>query len=213
MKKISMIYIVLLFVSIGVNGQSDNKKYEVFLGYSFENARFDEYKKDSGLKSVQSKLADKNKFNKSELFKRGFEASGVYNFSRYVGGKATFSLHTNKRSGKINKKDFVVKERLINYLGGVQIKDNSKDAAAVRPFAHALIGVANTKSSLKNCTEFETKKKCPASLNKSTYGFTSKFGGGLDVKIDDNITFRAIQLDYQKGKISQGFGFSTGIVF
>ena len=33
------------------------------------------------------------------------------------------------------------KERIYNFLGGVQVKDNRKDAR-FKPFAHALVGMA-----------------------------------------------------------------------
>ena len=188
---------------------SDFKKFEVFVGYSISNSKFKEYKRDTKLQSIQGLNA--NEFNKRKFFKRGFEVSGVYNFSRYFGAKGSFSMNFNKRKGRINNQRFTVKERLTSYLAGVQFKDNSEDAGAFRPFAHALIGVTNAKSSIKNCSAFGTP--CPPSLNKRRFGFTSAFGGGIDIKLGGGVTLRAIQVDYRIGKVSRGFNFASGIVF
>ncbi len=192
-----------------VQSSSDYKKYEVFLGYSFANSKFKEYKRDTRLQAIQG--LDKNTFNKRKYFKYGYEAAAVYNFSRYAGVKGSFSMNLNKRKGKINNKEFVVKERLTNYLGGIQFKDNSKDAGAFRPFAHVLAGASNARSKIKDCSGFGTP--CPSSLNKSRYGYTVGVGVGLDIRINDKVMLRLIQVDYKRGKVSEGITFSAGIVF
>jgi opacity protein-like surface antigen len=188
-------------------GSDDYKKTEIFVGYSTSESRLRLYNRDSRLQSV-SRL-DRT-FSTRDRFKAGFNVSGVYNFSRFVGAKADFSYHSNNRTGKVGTRNFAVKERLTNYLVGVQVKDNAK-STRFKPFAHALIGFSRSNTKLQDCSGFGTP--CPTSLNQSRYGLTYGGGGGLDIKVSEKVTVRAIQVDYLRGKVADGLRFGTGIVF
>ncbi len=186
----------------------DYKKAEVFVGYSISDSRLRLYNRDSRLQSV-SRL-DRT-FSTRDKFKRGFTIAANYNFARFVGAKAEFSFHSNDRTGRVATRNFTVKERLTNYLVGFQIKDNAKEGTRFRPFAQALIGFSISKTRLSDCSGFGTP--CPTSLNQSRYGLTYGGGGGLDIKVNDKVTIRAIQVDYLRGKVADGLRFSTGVVF
>jgi opacity protein-like surface antigen len=186
----------------------DYKKGEVFVGYSTSETRLRLYNRDSRLQSVAR--LDRT-FSTRDRFKAGFNVSGVYNFSRFIGAKADFSFHSNNRTGKVGTRNFVVKERLTNYLVGVQVKDNANGGTRFRPFAHALIGFSRSSTKLQDCSGFGTP--CPTSLNQKRYGLTYGGGAGLDIKVSDKVTVRAIQVDYLRGKVADGLRFSTGIVF
>lgn len=193
----------------GSSSSDDFKKVEVSAVYSQADMKFREYSKDTQLRN-NSSLG--NTFSKRDKFEKGFEVSGVYNVSRYIGARAAFSINFNGRKGRVNNQAFEVKERFTNYLFGVQLKDNKADTAnRFRPFGYVMAGVANTRSTLKNCSAFGAI--CPSSLNRSRTAFTSAIGGGVDIKITNNISFRAVQVEYQTGKINQGVKVSTGIVF
>jgi opacity protein-like surface antigen len=187
---------------------SDIKKSELFVGYSFSDSRLRLYNRDSRLQAV-SKL-DRS-FSLRDKFKKGFTVSGVYNFSRFLGVKADFSINFNQRTGKVGTRNFAVKERLTNYLVGVQVKNNATEGTRFRPFAQALIGFSQSRTKLQDCTGFGTP--CPTSLNQSRYGLTYGGGAGLDIKVSDKVSVRAIQIDYLRGKVADGIRFSTGIVF
>jgi hypothetical protein len=214
MKHLFAILALTLFGTIAGFAQAssssdDFKKAEFSATYSQADMKFKEYSRDTLLRN-NSTLG--NTFSKRDKFEKGFEVSGVYNFSRYIGGRAAFSLNFNGRKGRVNNQAFEVKERFTNYLFGVQLKDNKADTAnRFRPFGYVMAGIANTKSTLKNCSAFGVI--CPGSLNRGRTGFTSAIGGGVDIKITNNISFRAIQVEYQTGKINQGVKVSTGIVF
>jgi opacity protein-like surface antigen len=102
-----------------------------------------------------------------------------------------------------------------NFLGGVQIKDNSSDAR-FKPFAHALIGAGHGRTKVSSVT-------CPAGvdcsdlINDSETGFAGAFGGGLDIKLSNRVDFRAIQVDYNPIKFDSGtqnnVRFGVGFVF
>lgn len=179
---------------------NDYNKNEFFVGYS--NQQVDRGQRDN--------------FN-------GVEVSYVRNVSRYVGIKGDFS-------GAYQSDEFVltttngipgntttttsrteVKNSLYNFLGGVQVKDNASEAR-LKPFGHALAGVALNRNKL------ETPGTSGGLFNDSfnDTGFSAAVGGGLDIKINDRFDFRAIQADYNpirvNGRWSNNFRFGIGLV-
>lgn len=189
------------------------KKGEVFVGYS--NGQI-----DSGADSedsVENFFEDRESFN-------GFNASGVYNVSRYFGVKGDVSgTYKNQNvnvpftagttTGRVN---FDVKRSVYNFLGGVQVKDNSTEGR-VKPFAHALVGAGHVRANVKNfsCSNLTP---CPVFEEKfSETGLAGAFGGGLDVKVSDKISIRAFQVDYNPIRIDGNTGHNVrigaGIVF
>jgi opacity protein-like surface antigen len=192
---------------------TDYKKSEFFVGYS--NNQVDTGA-DSG-NNVRSFFNDRISFH-------GFEISGVYNVSRYVGIKGDFSgTYRNKNfSQTVNvgatqvAVSFETKNSLYNVLGGVQVKDNTAKTR-VKPFAHALVGVGHgrTKITDVNCP---TGTFCAnlASTDSET-ALAGAFGGGLDIKVSDKIDIRAIQIDYNPIKFDAGTSHNVrigvGIVF
>jgi hypothetical protein len=89
----------------------DYKKAEFFAGFSIVGLDAGEPDRD-GLK--------------------GFEGSGVYNFRRYFGIKGDFSAGFAQSHAvavlPTNTVSFDNHQRLLNFLGGIQIKDNSNKA-------------------------------------------------------------------------------------
>ena len=161
----------------------------------------------------------------------GFDASITHNFNRYFGIKGnvagyyksdrfvdTFGAVTDT----INSK-----ERLYNFLGGVQVKDNGK-AGRFKPFAHALVGVAR-----QPVTQVQTSAQS-ASDNFTTKdnakSFAMKLGGGIDVRVNRKVDIRLVEFDYnpiftrdfittgapfsisQKGRTAHNFTIGGGIV-
>jgi hypothetical protein len=215
MKK--LIFAICLTAAAGVftfaQSNSDYKKFEVYGGYS--NGQVDTGI-DSG-NSFRSFFDDRRSFN-------GFEGSAVYNFSRYFGAKAdvsgtynntNFSFAVPIPAGGTGTVSFNTENSLYNFLGGVQIKDNSSDAR-FKPFAHALIGAGHGRTKVSSVT-------CPAGvdcsdlINDSETGFAGAFGGGLDIKLSNRVDFRAIQVDYNPIKFDSGtqnnVRFGVGFVF
>lgn len=124
----------------------------------------------------------------------GINAAGVYNFHKYMGAKFDF--------GWSKGPDTVLFGRPTDttYMGGLQFKDNSKDGSAVKPFGHVLVGGNSQKI-----------------LGLSETGFSMAVGGGIDIKVTDKISIRAIQADYQpvwvSGERINQSRFSFGVVF
>lgn len=183
------------------NSNDEYKKYEFFVGYS----------------NQQVDVGNRRTFN-------GFEVSVTRNINRYFGIKADVSgayRNTQFNSSIVSGTTITSfsadqKGSIYNFLGGVQVKDNAT-RARFKPFAHALVGVAHTRSKVTNVVCQGTN--CPP-LAESTFhdtGFGGAFGGGLDIKINDRIDFRALQVDYNPVYTSSSFDnnvrFGIGIVF
>ena len=121
----------------------------------------------------------------------GFEAAVTANVSRRVGLK--FDLSGNYRS------DFGERVSVYNYLGGVQLKNNARDAR-FKPFVHALAGGARIGAG-----------------GFSSNGFSAVLGAGLDVRAGRRVDVRVIQADYNLlrfgGDSSHNFRLGAGLVF
>src|SRR5262245_19644878 len=123
----------------------------------------------------------------------GVELSGSFNFSRYVGAQFDFSLH--RRSEDLAEFGLAgdAEVNIQNYLFGVQVKNNSKEGGWFRPFAHFLAGVSRQR------LEFNSPLLIPVigddGFSFRRNSFTLAMGGGIDFRITDAFSIRAIKLD------------------
>lgn len=193
---------------------SDYKKAEVFVGYSNNQVGTGISPNDDFSEIVD----DRETFH-------GFNVSGVYNFSRYLGIKGDVS-------GAYNNKDydfsvptvppatgrvaFEANSSLYNFLGGIQVKDNSSEAR-FKPFGHVLAGAGHGRVKVKNLTCDITVDCTGFEGTASETGFAAAFGGGIDIKLNDRIDIRAIQVDYNPiwfdGGTTHNVRFGIGLVF
>ena len=213
LKTISIATIIIACASIAA-AQSDYKKFEFFGGYSHNRI-------DTGIGDDDPDLDDI--IDEREGF-HGFEISATGNLTRYFGIKGDFSTHFKSRtfpfgSIAVPTAEVDVDSRLFNFLGGVQIKDNSTEGT-FKPFAHALVGAAH----VRNRVDFNADvciavipSPCPADFTDSETGFAAAFGGGIDIRASDRISIRAIQLDYNPTRVfdstQHNFRIGVGIVF
>jgi hypothetical protein len=207
MNKLIKAFCLTMVLSLCVVAQSDSDDYnrnEFFAGYSNQQV---------------------NDFSRQTH--HGFEVSVVRNFHRYFGVKGDFSAAFRNRDSTLSVFNptgtssvrFENDRSIYNFLGGIQIKDNASKAR-LKPFAHALIGVAHNRNKTKNITCVSNCSALTASFipfSLSDTGFAGAFGGGLDIKINDKIDFRAIQVDYNPvfsgGRVNDNVRFGIGFVF
>jgi opacity protein-like surface antigen len=186
------ILVGLLWTSTAM-AQDDYKRFEFFVGYSHNRVDVgpvEDFDPDDDIEFNDI-------FDEREGF-NGFNASVVGNFSRYLGAKFDYSYHQKTFNFGFDE----TKIRLHNFLGGIQIKDNSAEGT-FKPFAHALVGVGRTAADL---SEFDDSL-----ADFDDAGFTAAIGGGLDIRLSDRVAIRAIQVDYNPMKFDfSDFG-TTGI--
>lgn len=193
----------------------DYKKGEFFVGYS--NGQV-----DTGVDSGNSGIdffRDRESFN-------GFNVSGVYNVSRFIGIKGDLSgtYNSTRFSGTFpGPNDDVTisgenKNSLYNFVGGVQIKDNSNEGR-IKPFGHVMAGLGHFRTKVNDftCTGTDCPTFLPPSETFTDNGFSGVIGGGIDFRLNNRVQIRAIQVDYNPirvgGETLNNVRLGAGIVF
>lgn len=198
MKKIFLAFCLTAISGLAAFAQTsdDYKKSEFYVGFSNGQVDTGINIEDPDTNEVEEFFDERESFN-------GFEAAGVYNFSRYVGLKGDVSgtyKSTNfsvsvPTNGGTSTFSADTKLSLYNFLGGIQVKDNANEGR-FKPFAHALVGAGHARVKINNVT-------CPTGVDcfgfEDSYnrtGLAGAFGGGIDIRINDKFDFRAAQFDY-----------------
>ena len=210
LKTMLMGVIIVASASIAA-AQSDYKRFEFFGGYSHNRV-------DTGIGDDDPDLRDI--IDEREGF-NGFNTSITGNLTRYFGVKFDFSGHFKSRSfpiGNVSTATFDVNSRLYNFLGGVQIKDNSSETT-FKPFAHALVGAAHARNRVNFSPDVciaVVPSPCPVDFTDKETGFAGAFGGGLDIRANDRVDIRVIQVDYNPTRLfdstQHNFRIGVGIV-
>lgn len=127
----------------------------------------------------------------------GVEGAVTGNISRYVGIKGDYAFHFKS----FDAAPFNVDAKTHTLVGGVQLKDNSKETK-VKPFAHFMAGLTHARVS--------------GFVSDSETGFSGVIGGGVDIRMSERVDLRAIQFDYNPtrlgGETQHNFRVGVGIV-
>lgn len=129
----------------------------------------------------------------------GFDAAITGNVSRYVGLTGNVTGHWKKTSYLDNftppgvNQTLANDEKLWNFLGGVQFKDNSR-SKRIKPFGHVLAGFARYTNRQSQILDL-----FPAfnfTIEDRVTSFAMKIGGGVDLRVGKRVDIRLIQADY-----------------
>lgn len=192
------LFLALIFIACSASlsfaqGGDDYHKVEVFGGYSYN--------------SVDTNIGDADpdffrEFTDGRTGFNGFNTSVTRNVSRYVGLKFDFSGHYNTRNVRFgNNNPLEVESSLYNFLGGVQFKNNSREAT-FRPFVHSLIGAARGRHEVDDIVCIQAVgPPCPTDINGSDVGLAGAVGGGLDIRASRRVDIRAFQVDYNPSRL------------
>jgi hypothetical protein len=162
LRKMLLVLALSTLASFSASAQDD--KVEVFGGYSYMH------------------------FNSSPSTSlNGWEASGQYKFTDWLGGVADFDGHYGSLRGNSTS--------TYTYLFGPQVSW----PARVSPFGHLLLGGAHLGVG-----------------GFGSSSFSLAFGGGIDTRVTDQFYWRIFQGDYLLtqfgGNAQNNFRFSTGII-
>jgi hypothetical protein len=130
---------LILFISLSAHAQD---RVEVFGGYSFER-----YGGSPGRNL------------------NGWEISGQYKFSNWIGAVADLDAHYGLPSN--------IDSRTVNFMVGPQISF----PGPISPFVHVLVGIGHIRS------------------GSADTSFASAFGGGIDMRVFPALSWRVIQAD------------------
>jgi Outer membrane protein beta-barrel domain len=211
MRRALFLAIAVLTSSSLAAAQSEYKRWEVFAGYSHNRV-------DTGISDEDPDVDDI--IDEREGF-HGFNTSITRNVSRYIGLKFDFSGHFKEKDFDfpigVGTSTLNLDSRLLNFLGGVQVKDNSTDAT-FKPFAHALVGGAHRKIKVTFsgvCIAI-VPSPCP-NFTQGDTGFAGAVGGGIDIRASNRVDIRVIQFDYNPTRIANNtqhnFRVGVGVVF
>ena len=210
-KTILIATLIIACASVAAAQSDDYKRWEFFGGFSHNRV-------DTGIGDDDPALGDI--IGEREGF-NGFNTSLTGNVSRHIGFKFDLSGHYKKQNLPIfsvqNAVD--VNSQLYNFLGGVQIKDNSSETT-FKPFAHALVGVAHGRNRINinqsGCVAI-FPSPCPPAFTETDTGLAGAFGGGLDIRAGDRLDIRVIQIDYNPTRLfdstQHNFRIGVGLVF
>lgn len=190
MYKILMTMVFALCCVPFINAQDEYHKFEVYGGYSRDISS------DPNL-NISGAFNARQAGNGLEKSFQGFNASATFNFSKYIGAKVDYASHFS--TGTIQAAAFTgnaggnTKESRSTIQGGIQIKNNSKEAR-FKPFGHVLAGINRQSVKIDN-TRPETLTIYGSDKFSST-GFATTFGGGLDIRLSKRIDVRVAQFNY-----------------
>ncbi len=206
------ICIVALAATANAQGSDEYYKLEVYGGYSlgrFEsNLSQASFTSGGGTQTFTDLCSvttgqqigpNSQKFFCTRRNFNGVEASITYNVSKYVGIKGDFTAHFKTQSfvdtftppGVVQT--LANSEHLYNFLGGVQLKNNSR-SARIKPFAHALAGFARYTNRQQQTLDLFPQFNF--TIEDSETSFAMKLGGGLDIRAGKRIDIRVIEVDY-----------------
>ncbi|HKG98929.1 MAG TPA: outer membrane beta-barrel protein [Pyrinomonadaceae bacterium] len=185
MKRLATLATLILIFATPALAQDDYKKYEFFGGYSA--LYIDNLAGDTSNAAINDVLGEKQTL-------RGFNLAAGINFHKYIGAKFDYSLHLREDEFTRPAGSGTVDTTLQNFLGGIQIKNNSEDGPTLKPFGHALFGVAVQKVDVDS-------PQLPAVFGISDFhtnetSFAMAFGGGLDIKLNKRFDLRIVQIDW-----------------
>ena len=225
--------VLLLFVCTRLaHAQDDERKVEVFVGFSAIAAQNALTNKDintfDGLTPAQIRALAGFDLLDNERYVPGYgiEANVTRYFSKHVGLSADFSGYRRQANARIADTLFKANHSIYYFLAGPQARFLSGRRASV--FVHALAGAARTSVSYR-----ENGITDPVTADDTSTRFAMAFGGGVDLRISKRISARIFQLDYVpmlgkdrritasdgtvvdiNGRAQQGnFRISAGIVF
>jgi hypothetical protein len=193
-------------------GSGDYNKVEVYGGYSLgrfkTNINSASFTSSNGTETFSDLCSSATgdilgpNFQKSFCTRRnfnGFDASVTYNVSRYIGIKGDITGHF-KTEPFIDTftppgvtQTISNRERLYNFLGGVQVKNNSRKAR-LKPFAHALAGVARYTNRQQQTLDLFPQFNFI--IEDHVTSFAMKLGGGLDIRAGRRVDVRIFEFDY-----------------
>ncbi len=194
----------------------DRSRPEFFAGYSFETL-------DSGIKSSDFAGTGIPSTSLEQRYKlNGFNVSATGYLTKRLGITGEFSAGFERRIDDFGVVQTRAKFSVYNLTAGPQVKFFSNRRAT--PFVHALFGVA--RRSLKETVDASGGSPITFAEDNTT-SFAMNLGGGIDVRLNDRIDIRVIQVDYNPiflksrtvedvvfpSRTAQGLRFSIGLVF
>jgi opacity protein-like surface antigen len=178
--------VCLLLLAPVALAQGSDRRVEFFVGYSNLQAE-----------GVPDPNDPNNVFDEDFFDRRrgqhGVNAALAGYFNSVLGLKADFSFHRSKDSTDLVNGRDSVENQTYYFMGGPVLK--ARNSSRIEPFAHALFGGARTRFELDSRRDL-TSGTVRNTFDVGTTDFALAVGGGLDIRLGDRFSIRAIQVDY-----------------
>ena len=208
MRKLLLLFAILLVCAPEGFAQSDYSHWEFFIGYAHERANNGADRLDRrGLAVNPNGSTQRVDFVGGRIPYNGATTEVVANVTPHIGLVANFSATFANTDFVDSLSGRSFHARLSRYLllGGPRY--NWRNSSPFIPYAHALFGVARYQAKFRD-GDFT----CP---DTSETAFAMALGGGLDIRASKHIDIRAGQVDYLpvffSGKREDGLRFSAGV--
>jgi opacity protein-like surface antigen len=185
MKKLFLLALSILVIGPVVYAQS-NRRADIFIGYSNLQGE--------GVVDADdpSAVFDGDFFDR-RLGLHGLNASVAVFLNPALGIKGDFSFHRNEDSASIIGGSNTIENRVFYFMAGPTFK--LRNASRVEPFIHALAGGAHTRFDVE-MVRTVADGTLRSSFDTSSTDFAAGIGGGLDIRLGERFSLRAIQVDY-----------------
>jgi opacity protein-like surface antigen len=180
-----LLILCLLLVAPAAMAQTTDKKFEFFAGYSNLQAE--------GIADDDQSTTQDDFFDRRESI-HGLNVAGTGWFQSGFGLKGDFSWHRKGDTetvagGGRDEASFNV----AYFMAGPTVK--LRNTTRVEPFLHGLVGGAY------NRVEFESTRPVTGGTQRVQFetdavDFAVALGGGLDIRVNDRFSIRAIQVDW-----------------
>jgi len=208
MRKLFLLFALLLVCAPAGFAQSDYSDWEFFVGYAHERANNGADRLDArGLIVNPNGTTQRADFVSKRIPYNGVTTEVVANVHRNIGLVANFAatFANTTFDDALTGRQFNARVSRYTLLGGPRF--NWRNSSPFLPFAHALFGVTRYHADFRN-DDFT----CP---DTSETAFAMALGGGLDIRANHRIDIRAIQVDYLPVFFSHGredgLRFSAGV--
>ena len=208
MRKLLLLFAILLVCAPAGFAQSDYSNWEFFIGYAHERANNGADRLDRRGQAINANGSTQRvDFVSERIPYNGGTAEVVANVTPHIGLVANFSATFANTDfvDSLSARRFHARVWRYTLLGGPRY--NFRNSSPFIPYAHALFGVTRYQAKFRN-GDFT----CP---DTNETAFAMALGGGLDIRASKHIDIRAGQVDYLpvffSHKREDGLRFSAGV--
>jgi opacity protein-like surface antigen len=208
MRKLLLLFAILLVCAPAGFAQSDYSNWEFFIGYAHERANNGADRLDRQGRAINPNGSTSRVDLVSERIPyNGFSTELVANVHRNVGLVANFSATwaNTQLTDSLTGRRFNARVSRYLLLGGPRF--NWRNSSPFIPYGHALFGVARYQADFH-----DGNFTCP---DTNETAFAMALGAGLDIRAGNHVDIRAAQVDYVpvffSNKREDGLRFSAGV--
>lgn len=208
MRKLFLLFAILLVAAPATFAQSDYSNWEFFIGYAHERANNGADRLDARGRAVNPNgTTQRVDFVSERIPYNGISTEVVANVTPHIGLVTNFAatFANTDFNDALSGRSF--RGRVARYTLLFGPRGNWRNSSPFIPYAHALFGLTRYQAKFRN-NDFT----CP---DTNETAFAMALGAGLDIRAGKHVDIRAGQIDYLpvffSHKREDGLRFSAGV--